>query len=312
MRIEYHRTLIADRVRNEAFEAALRSVIEPGKTTVADIGAGTGLIGLLAARIGAREVHLYECAEVARVAEAVIAANGVTNCHLYPCHSTEMRSPPRVDVVVSETLGNYPLEESIVTTMRDARRRHLKVGGVVIPNRIVQFVAPVVVPRIHLELTAWDRVGFGLDFAAARTMSLNNAYVRSLAPSELVDDGRSAAVWDTVDFARSPATRRKGEAKWKLARPTMIYGLAAWWTAELFPGVQISTAPGAPWTHWEQLYFPLLAPIEGAVGETVVVRLGSRSSSEAGTHLAWSALVLDRSGKARSRQALDLDKGHLP
>jgi protein arginine N-methyltransferase 1 len=115
-----------------------------------------------------------------------------------------------------------------------------------------------------------------------------------------------------VDFARSPATRRKGEAKWKLARPTMIYGLAAWWTAELFPGVQISTAPGAPWTHWEQLYFPLLAPIEGAVGETVVVRLGSRSSSEAGTHLAWSALVLDRSGKARSRQALDLDKGHLP
>jgi protein arginine N-methyltransferase 1 len=312
MRIEYHRTLIADRVRNEAFEAALRSVIEPGKTTVADIGAGTGLIGLLAARIGAREVHLYECAEVARVAEAVIAKNGVANCHLYPCHSTEMRSPPRVDVVVSETLGNYPLEENIVTTMRDARRRHLKVGGIVIPNRIVQFVAPVVVPRMHLELTVWDRVGFGLDFAPARTMSLNNAYVRSLTPSELLDDGRSAAVWDTVDFARSPATRRKGEAKWKLARTTMIYGLAAWWTAELVPGVQISTAPGAPWTHWEQLYFPLLAPIEGAAGETLAVRLGSRSSPEAGTHLSWSALVLDRNGRTRSRQALDLDKGHLP
>ncbi len=311
MRIEYHRTLIADHVRNEAFEAALRSVIEPGKTTVADIGAGTGLIGLLAARIGAREVHLYECAEVARVAEAVIAKNGATTCHLYPCHSTEMRSPPRVDVVVSETLGNYPLEENIVTTMRDARRRHLKVGGVVIPNRIVQFVAPVVVPRMHLELTAWDRVGFGLDFAPARTMSLNNAYVRSLAPSELLNEGRSVAVWDTVDLTISSATRRKGEAKWKLARGALIYGFATWWTAELVPGVQISTAPGAPWTHWEQLYFPLLAPIEGAAGETLAVRIGSQSSPEAGTHLSWSALVLDRNGRTRSRQALDLDKGHL-
>ena len=312
MRIEYHRTLIADRARNEAFHLALRTVIEPGKTTVADIGAGTGLIGLLAARIGAREVHLYEFAEVVRVAEAVIAANGVTNCHLYPCHSTEMRSPPRVDVVVSETLGNYPLEENIITTMRDARRRHLRTGGVIIPNRIVQVVAPVVVPRIHLELTVWDRVGFGLDFAPARTISLNNAYVRTLAPAELLDDGRSAAVWDRVDLARSPATRRNGEARWRLARGTMIYGFATWWMAELVPGVQISTAPGAPWTHWEQLYFPLLAPIEGEAGETVAVRIGSRSSPAAGTHLTWSALVLDRKGKTRSRQALDLDKGHLP
>ena len=41
MRIEYHRTLIADRVRNAAFEAALRAVIKKGVTTVADIGTGT-------------------------------------------------------------------------------------------------------------------------------------------------------------------------------------------------------------------------------------------------------------------------------
>jgi len=42
MRIEYHRTLIADQVRNEAFFNALKSVIVPGKSIVADIGAGTG------------------------------------------------------------------------------------------------------------------------------------------------------------------------------------------------------------------------------------------------------------------------------
>ena len=51
MRIEYHRTLIADRVRNQAFEGALRAVIEKGETTVADIGTGTGLLALMAAKL---------------------------------------------------------------------------------------------------------------------------------------------------------------------------------------------------------------------------------------------------------------------
>ena len=51
MRIEYHRTLIADRVRNQAFETALRAVIKKGETTVADIGTGTGLLALMAAKL---------------------------------------------------------------------------------------------------------------------------------------------------------------------------------------------------------------------------------------------------------------------
>ena len=72
MRIEYHRTLIADHVRNEAFARALKAVIRKGETTVADIGAGTGILALMAARLGAREVFLYEAAEVAGVAAKVL------------------------------------------------------------------------------------------------------------------------------------------------------------------------------------------------------------------------------------------------
>ena len=53
MRIEYHRTLTADRVRNAAFHAALSKVVVRGKTTVADIGAGSGLLGFMAAKLGA-------------------------------------------------------------------------------------------------------------------------------------------------------------------------------------------------------------------------------------------------------------------
>ncbi len=306
MRIEYHRTLIADRVRNAAFEAALRGVIKKGVTTVADIGTGTGLLALMAARLGAREVFLYETAEVAGVAAKILKANGARNCHLIPCHSTEMVDPPKVDVVVSETLGNYAFEEHIIETLADAKKRFLKPGGVIIPRRIEQFVAPVVSDRIHREFAAWDATGF--DLSIARAMSLNNIYVRTLKVAELL----VAKAWDSVDFGADARSDRKGEVSWTLKAATTVYGFAAWWNAELAPGIALSTAPDAPRTHWEQLYFPLLEPIAAKAGDTVGIALRSRTSLDAGTHVAWTATQRDGKGREVARQALNLDKGFLP
>lgn len=312
MRIEYHRTLIADRIRNQAFHDALARVIRPGETTVADIGAGTGLIGLMAAKLGAREVLLYEAAEVAGVADAVIRRNRARVCHLMPCHSTEMEDPPRVDVVVSETLGNYAFEENIVDTLSDARRRHLKNGGVMIPARVRQYAVPVISDRIHRELTVWDEVGFGIDLVDAREMSLNNVYVRSFAMDELLEDGAAAKVWDSVTLGSDRKGTRRGEASWKLGSAQTVYGFAYWWEADLIEGITLSTAPDAPRTHWEQLYFPLRTSMQLAVGETVLVTLRSRSSEETGTHLAWTAVHFDRDGASKARQVMDLDKGWIP
>ena len=312
MRIEYHRTLIADGVRNEAFRRALEAVIVPGVTTVADIGAGTGILGLIASRLGAREVYLYETAEVAGVAAEVLRVNRARNCHLVPCHSTEMVDPPRVDVVVTETLGNYALEEDILETVRDARARHLKPEGKIVPRRITQFVAPVVSSRFHDELSAWDRTGLDLDLSPARVMSFNNIYVRSFGRCDLLAEPGDVVAWDDIDLARDNRGGRRGEARWRIARHTVVYGFAIWWTAELAPGILLSTAPEAPRTHWEQLYLPVPAPTAVAPGETLALSLRTRSSREAGTHVAWTSTHLDAAGGRRSRQALDLDKGFLP
>ncbi|MET0406905.1 MAG: 50S ribosomal protein L11 methyltransferase [Hyphomicrobium sp.] len=312
MRIEYHRTLIADQVRNEAFFAALKAVIVPGKSIVADIGAGTGLLGLMASKLGAKDVFLFETAEVAGVAAEVLKANKAKRCHLIPCHSTEFQDKLAVDVIVSETLGNYALEENIIATLTDARRRFLKPAGKVIPDRIIQYVAPVVTPRIDVELRAWDRVGHGLDLGVAQTMSLNNAYVRFLQPAEILDGCRSAMVWDEVDLTTDTNSKRRGDAEWRLPRPETIYGFATWWKVELVPGIGFSTGPLSPRTHWEQLYFPLLEPIKADASDTVSISLRSKSSEEAGTHLAWTAVHKAPDGKVRARQALDLDKGYLP
>lgn len=316
MRIEYHRTLINDRVRVAAFHAALKKAIKPGVSTVADIGAGTGLIGVLAARLGAKTVYLYEAAEVAGVAAEILKRNRVRNAELFPCHSTEFDDPPRADIVVSETLGNYALEEDIVETMADAAKRHLAAGGVLIPSRIAQFAAPVIAPRIDAELRAWDRATEGLgvevNLAPAKALSLNNIYVRTISPGELLSGVGGAVEWDRIELGADKRSNRKGEAVWTVSNPSTIYGFALWWTADLVPGVAISTGPDAPPTHWEQLYLPLMEPIATERGERVSLAIKSRTSRAAGTNIAWTAARLGADGEMLNKQTMDLERGYLP
>ncbi len=312
MRIEYHRTLLADRVRNAAFHAALESVIVKGKTTVADIGTGTGFLGFLAAKLGARRVDMYEAAEVAAVARKLLRHNRLANCRIAELHSTEVANPDRVDVVVCETLGNYPFEENIIATLNDAHARFLEPGGAIIPHAVEQFVCPVTAERLYRELATWDEVGYGLDFAPAKAMTLNNIYVRWLEPSDLFDGGRAARSWDRVTFDRRNKTTRAGEASWRAGTPLTVYGLALWWRAELAAGISLSTGPLDARTHWEQLYLPVLEPMALRAGQTLAVRLRSTTSNEKGTNVTWTLTVRDASGREVARQALDLEKGYLP
>jgi type I protein arginine methyltransferase len=312
MRIEYHRTLLADRVRNAAFQAALQRVIVPNKTTLADIGAGTGFLGFLAAKLGAARVDLYESGEIAELARRLLKHNRLSKARIAQVHSTEVDRPERVDVVVSETLGNYPFEENIIATLNHARAHFLAPGGVLIPRHLEQFVCPVVAERFHRELVIWDEVGYGLDFAPARLMSLNNIYVRWFAPDDLFHRGTAAVAWDALSFEEHNKTTRAGEAKWQIGKPVTIYGLALWWSAELVPGVALATGPLDARTHWEQLYLPVLAPLALAPGQILTARLRSTTSFERGTNVTWTLLLHDGAGRPLAKQALNLERGFLP
>ena len=283
MRIEYHRTLLADRVRNAAFQAALAHVIVKGETTVADIGAGTGFLGFLAAKLGAKRVDLYEAAEVADVARKLLRHNRLANCRIAQVHSTDVASPERVDVVVSETLGNYPFEENIIATLNDARARFLKPGGVIIPHSVEQFVCPVTAERLYRELAAWDEVGYGLDFAPAKAMSLNNIYVRWLEPGRPAGGRRGGQRAGTRSRSIA-ATRRRARARRAGARagPPRSTAWRCGGRRSWRPASQLSTGPLAPRTHWEQLYLPALSPIAVAAGQTLGARLRSTTSYDEG------------------------------
>jgi protein arginine N-methyltransferase 1 len=143
-------------------------------------------------------------------------------------------------------------------------------------------------------------------------MSLNNIYVRTFAPADLLENAAAARSWDRLAFDRRNKTTRTGEASWRLGKRTGICGLALWWSAELVDGVTLSTGPLDARTHWEQLYLPALEPIAAEAGQTLVARLRSTTSYERGTNVTWALTLRDASGRDVLRQALDLEKGFLP
>jgi len=311
--IELHRKLLGDAVRNRALHEALKRAIKPGVTTVADLGAGTGFLSFLARKLGAKHCHLYEYSGALALAKKLASLNRVAGLTFVRAHSTEVRRPPKVDLVVAEILGNYALEEGLIETLADAPR-FLKPGGRIIPHRLKQFVAPVTRARLQESIDAWPAASHGLDFAAAREIALNNMYVRTVTPNDLAGKGAGQA-WDRMEFgpgAEPPSSVRTSGVSWPADEidADAVHGFALWWEAELVPGVVLSTSPHAPPTHWQQIYLPLLAPVEIRSGETLEVALTSDTRPAAGVRVVWEAGVRS-GGKLRNVQRQDTARGRL-
>ena len=305
--IELHRKLLGDAPRNAAFHAALKQAIQPGVSTVADLGAGTGFLSFLARQLGAAHCTLVEYSDTLDLAERLARKNKITGLTFIKAHSAQLKKPPQVDVVVSETLGNFALEENLLETAVDARR-YLKKGGVLIPGKLRQFVAPVVAPRLQNELDVWPQVGYGLDLSEARTASLNNMYVKCVGNADLSNPS-SAQLWDDLDFRAKtpPPSRRESTVKWDKP-PTTVHGFALWWECELLPGIVLSTSPYEPPTHWEQIYLPLLEPLSLQPGDALQLTLTCDTRPEVGVRLQWKT-EQKRGSKVLSAQAQDTFKG---
>jgi precorrin-6B methylase 2 len=308
--LEYQRTILADAVRNDAFARAVQATVRSGDVVV-DVGAGTGFLAMLARRAGAERCYLIESdPDLARLAGELMKRNRVSGCTIIEAHSSEVTSLPKADVILSETLGNFAYEENILEALKDARR-FLKPRGRVIPQAIEQWAVPVVTDRVAKRIASWDRVGFGLDFAPAKQRSLHNMYVEELRVSDLYADGIVAQAWDRVDLAAADTSSvRRGSVEWTVDKGATIHGFALWWIATLADGVELSTSPKAPATHWKQIYLPVEKPMLVEPGQRVELRVTSDTRPRVRINVVWEATRSGPKGNVVETQRLDMRKGY--
>lgn len=274
-----HRSMVFDGVRNAAYTRALAQLVGPD-TTVLDLGAGVGVHGLIAAKLGARAVHLVEPSPVLELARMAARDNGLANVHCHPCRIEELQLDAPVDVIVSVFTGNFLLTEDLLPLLFLARDRFLAPGGKLVPDRARMVVAPVSATDYYARhVDVWgdypahaSRHGTpSLEFSAVRSFAANSLYydTRDHFSAELL---AAPAVLAELDF--TSASRADCDARTVLAltRDGSCHGWLGWFDMRLGDD-WLSTAGETGATHWRPVFLPLETPMEVRRGESIVFAL---------------------------------------
>jgi SAM-dependent methyltransferase len=142
--LQYHQMMLADGVRNKLLYEAIRRNVS-SETSFLDVGAGTGVWAILAARLGAKRVVAIE------IAEALIPIifrhaqeNGVAHkIEIIHANADDVKIRGKFDLIVSELFGDNALGEQTVNSFVNLRNRFLAPGGVLIPQKLALLAVPV-------------------------------------------------------------------------------------------------------------------------------------------------------------------------
>lgn len=112
-----------------------------------DVGAGSGILSLFAAQAGAKKVYAIEASKSAENARKLIKANGFDKIITVIEARIEDLKPDqipegKVDVIVSEPLGTFLLNERMLETYVIARDLFLKPDGRMFPARAEFCIIP--------------------------------------------------------------------------------------------------------------------------------------------------------------------------
>lgn len=135
----WHVPMVNDAPRNRAYETAIKAQVKPGDL-VLEIGTGSGLLAMMAARAGATVVTCEAVPWIAETARAVIAANGLSDRitvvnTLSTALSVGGALPRPADVLLSEIVASDFLSERIIPAVADARARLLRPDARILPAR---------------------------------------------------------------------------------------------------------------------------------------------------------------------------------
>lgn len=278
----WHVPMMNETERNQAYHDGLQRAVTPG-TTVFEIGTGSGLLSMMAARLGARTVHTCEAVPlIARTAATIVERNGLADRITVlskPSHAVRLGVdlPSRVDLLVHEVFSSELLGEAVLPAIEDAKARLLAPGGRVLPSAASLMIALVGGDTLGRHLHVDRAFGFDLSpFNAVhpKKVPLNR---EDLAPL-LMSDDIEAFRFDFQQAEQFPAERRSIAIT---ARTSGVcHGIIQWIRIELGEGVVFENHPSRSRavSNWQHTVFCFEQPVTLELGAVVpVIAMHDRS-----------------------------------
>ena len=154
--------MLKDKVRTDSYRSAIENNDDAFKDKVVlDIGWGTGVLSIFAARAGAKHVYGVDNADIVHYAREIVKVNGYQDkITIIKGKVEEIELPvEKVDIIISEWMGYFLLYESMMDTVLFARDKWLVKGGLILPDKCTMHIAAIEDAEYKTnKLRFWDNV----------------------------------------------------------------------------------------------------------------------------------------------------------
>lgn len=270
--MQLHIDMLNDKTRTSSFIKAINEVVRPDDI-VLDIGTGTGVLAMAAARAGARHVYAIEAGQIGKLARALVNRNGFSDrITLIRGWSTQVDLPERADVLISEVIGHEPLAEDVLETTADAVKRLVKPGARLVPASLRIFCLPVQIPPSEIKklvftpkaLRDW-RDWYGIDFSAAQQANRDTLFRFLINPYRLrrwKPLSRPLLLAD-IDFRECDIPQVEATGTSRATGDAQLNGLIFYFELALSRSVCLSTHPSLVKKdhHWSSPVWVLTDPL---------------------------------------------------
>lgn len=247
-----------DDPKNDSYKVAINRLVKD--RVVLDIGTGKdAILARFCVAAGARKVYAIEYKDnTYHAAQNLLRKLGLQEkIILVKGHSTEVELPQKVDVCVSELIGNIGGTEAVAPLLNDAQR-FLKEGGVMIPQRSVTKIAAISLPdEIHCApgFSAMTAYYTQKVFAAVGHPFDIRLCLKNFPKSHIIS---TDAIFEDLDFRGYAEQEYAFEITLRVQKDGRFDGFILWLNLYTIDDVMVDSLNQN--SSWLPIYFPIFDP----------------------------------------------------
>lgn len=261
-----HEEMLKDKVRTESYRDFIYQNPHIFKDKIVlDVGCGTGILSMFAAKAGAKKVLGVDQSEILYQAMDIIRLNKLEDTIILIKGKIEEVHLPveKVDVIISEWMGYFLLFESMLDSVLYAKNKYLAKGGSVYPDICTISLVAVSDTNKHADRIAfWDDV-YGFNMSCMKKAVIPEAVVEVLDPKTLISDPCSIKHIDCHTTSVSDL-EFSSDFTLKITKTSLCTAIAGYFDIYFEKNcnkrVLFSTGPQSTKTHWKQTIFLLEKP----------------------------------------------------